>query len=137
MVFRDYRREDYHGLILLWNVLGMTAEERGDTPEVIQRTIDQGGKLIVLEHEEKIIGSSWLTTDGRRMFLHHFCIDEAFQGKGLGMKLGEESMKFIREKGFQVKLEVHKENHAAKKLYEKLGFFAFTEYDIYMKRKVR
>ena len=37
--------------------------------------------------------------------------------------------------GRQVKMEVHKENFAAKKLYEKLGFFAFRDYDIYMIRE--
>ena len=34
----------------------------------------------------------------------------------------------------QVKLEVHKENYPAQRLYEKLGFFAFRDYDIYMIR---
>lgn len=115
----------------------MGGKERGDTHEVIRRTLDQGGKLIILEDESSgtIVGSSWLTFDGRRIFLHHFGISKAHQGKGWGTKLAMESLKFIRQKNCQVKLEVHKDNLPAKRLYEKIGFGAFTDYDIYMIRK--
>jgi ribosomal protein S18 acetylase RimI-like enzyme len=44
-------------------------------------------------------------------------------------------LKFIKTQGKQVKLEVHKENQAARHLYESEGFFAYTDYDIYMIRK--
>ena len=43
-------------------------------------------------------------------------------------------MKYIRKMGKQVKLEVHKNNEAARHLYESAGFFAFTDYDIFMIR---
>ncbi len=37
--------------------------------------------------------------------------------------------------GRQVKIEVHRENTAAIRLYKKLGFFAFEDYEIYMIRE--
>lgn len=136
MVFREYRTGDYEQLFRLWEELDMGGSERGDTHEVILRTLKQGGKLILLEDDATgtIIGSSWLTFDGRRIFLHHFGISKAYQGKGWGTQLAMESLKFIREKNCQVKLEVHKDNLPAKHLYEKVGFGAFTDYDIYMIR---
>ena len=136
MVFREYRTGDYEQLLRLWEELDMSARERGDTHDVILRTLDQGGKLILLEDDATgtIVGSSWLTFDGRRIFLHHFGISKAYQGKGWGTRLAGESLRFIREKNHQVKLEVHKDNLPAKRFYEKVGFSAFTDYDIYMIR---
>ncbi len=139
MIFRDYVSGDFEPLNDLWNELDMGSPERGDSSKIILETIEMGGKLIVVEEPEtgRIIGSSWMTFDGRRIYLHHFGIIPAFQRQGLGTRLAYQSLAFIKEKGYQVKLEVHKENLAAKSLYEKLGFFAFTDYDIYMMRKTK
>jgi ribosomal protein S18 acetylase RimI-like enzyme len=53
---------------------------------------------------------------------------------GLGTELAMKSLEWIREMDQQVKLEVHKENYPARHLYEKLGFFAYRDYDICMIR---
>jgi len=131
---RDYQPEDFASLIELWQETNLAQPERGD-----QQCNDKGGRLLLMEETEKetIIGSSWMTWDGRRIYLHHFGILPSYQGLGLGTELAEKSLEWIREKGQQVKLEVHKENHAAKRLYEKLGFFAFRDYDIYMIRDLK
>ncbi len=123
-------------MLELWDRTGLSQPERGDTEEVVELCNTHGGRLLVMEEtgSGRIIGSSWMTWDGRRIYIHHFGILPDFQGKGLGEELGRVSLEWIRQKGQQVKLEVHKENIAAKKLYEKLGFFAFRDYDIYMKR---
>jgi len=136
---RDYRPEDFASLLELWRETNLAQPERGDNAEVIQQCCDHGGRLLLMEETEKeiIIGSSWMTWDGRRIYLHHFGILPFYQGLGLGTELAEKSLEWIRRKGQQVKLEVHKENHAAKRLYEKLGFFAFRDYDIYMIRDLK
>jgi len=43
----------------------------------------------------------------------------------------------LKKEGRQIKLEVHKENMIAKRLYKKLGFFAYTNYDIFMIRDIQ
>lgn len=137
MLVRDYQPEDYPVLMNLWLELGLSSVERDDNKEVILQTINHGGKLILLEDPKTgtLVGSSWMTFDGRRIYLHHFGIKKEFQRQGWGLKLAQESLKYIKKQGYQVKLEVHKDNLAAKKLYEKVGFFAFTDYDIYMIRR--
>lgn len=137
MIFRDYIQEDFPKLFNLWMELDMSSKERGDSNQIILQTIAHGGRLIILEEPETgiIAGSSWMTFDGRRIFLHHFGIAKSFQRKGWGMKLAIESLKFAKLKGYQVKLEVHKNNLPAITLYEKLGFIAFTDYNIYMIRE--
>lgn len=136
--FRSFSETDFPEILILWKLCGMGGKERGDTAQTIQNCNKNGGEFIVLEQlsSGKIIGTSWMTRDGRRVYLHHFCIHPDFRSIGLGTLLGEESLKFIKKWGEQVKLEVYKENKAAKRLYEKLGFFAFRDYDIYMIREV-
>jgi ribosomal protein S18 acetylase RimI-like enzyme len=138
MIFRDYHPEDFSEVFRLWEELEMAPAERGDNQDTILKTLKNGGKLIVLAEPEtgKIIGSSWMTFDGRRIFLHHFGIKKGYRRKGWGEKLALESLKFITEKGCQVKLEVHQDNLPAIKLYEKMGFESFPDYGLYMIRKV-
>lgn len=136
---RDYQPDDYPSLFELWKQCNLFQPERDDRPEVIDRCNKMGGRLLVMEEEGsmKITGSSWMTWDGRRIYIHHFGILPEYRGKGLGTRLAEASLEWIREQGRQVKLEVHRENYQAKKLYEKLGFFAFRDYDIYMIRNFK
>ena len=134
---RDYIPADYPSLFELWTQCDLAQPEREDSPEIIDRCNKHGGRLLVMEDTEnkRIIGSSWMTWDGRRIYLHHFGILPEYQKQGLGRKLVEASLEWLREQGQQVKLEVHKENYKAKQLYEKLGFFAYRDYDIYMMRE--
>lgn len=118
----------------LWKETGIYTMERGDTHEVILRCNSQGGKFLVLEDPESriMVGSSWMTYDGRRLHLHHFAIKPSHQGRGLGRILALESLKFADEKGCPLKLEVHRENLAAVNLYNSLGFIKFKDYEIFM-----
>jgi ribosomal-protein-alanine N-acetyltransferase len=136
-LIRDYRESDYASLLKLWNETELAQPERKDDAGVIKRCNDMGGCLLVLENAAtgEIIGSSWMTWDGRRIYLHHFGIHPDWQNLGLGTKLAEASLEWISQTGQQVKMEVHKENKAAIRLYKKLGFFAFEDYDLYMIRE--
>jgi len=136
---RDFRPGDYPQLEELWKETGLADPQRGDDLGVIERCLRIGGQLLIMEENssKKIIGSSWTTFDGRRLYIYYFAIHPDYQNKGLGTILARESLKFVKESGHQIKLEVHKENLQAKHVYEKLGFFAFTDYDIYMIRDVK
>ncbi len=132
---RDYRPEDYPEIIELWRLTGMGDPKRGDDQEVILRSLDLGGKLFVLIHPSgKLIGTSWLTFDGRRLHLHHFGIHPDFQGRGFSHELARVSVEYAREKKIQVKLEVHQENRKAIGLYLQYGFKYLGDYDVYIIR---
>lgn len=133
---RDYRKDDYNDVIELWQLTGMAGDERKDDASVIERTIRNGGKLLILEKTGTLIGTSWLTHDNRRTFLHHFGIHPKFQGKGYANALMDASMEYIEELGMQVKLEVHKENFKALNLYRKYKFIDFDKYELMMKRDI-
>ncbi len=133
---REYRESDYPEVEKLWLETGLGNSKRGDTGEVIQTSIRQGGKFLVMFRKTsgEIVGTSWMTSDGRRIHFHHCGIKPELQNRGLGKWLTLESLKFAKEKGQQVKLEVHRSNQRAVHLYQTLGFEYLGDYDVYIIR---
>lgn len=136
LIIRDYVRRDFDNLNQLWQETGLGGAQRGDNAKIINDSLNIGGKLIVIENKEtkEIVGSSWMTFDGRRIHLHHIGVKPAYQNKGLGKLLTIESLKFAKMKGYQIKLEVHKDNIKAIEIYKKLGFNYLGDYDVYIVR---
>ena len=140
MTVRRYTKGDFQAIMELWTVTGMGRPERGDDEATVERSITLGGEMLVMcdgDAGNMIIGTSWMTFDGRRIHLHHFGITPAYQGRGLSHLLLKESLKVVREKGYQVKLEVHRTNETAVHLYKKAGFEYLGDYDIYIIRDVQ
>ncbi|MCU0455652.1 MAG: GNAT family N-acetyltransferase [Bacteroidales bacterium] len=135
---RDYREEDFPGIMELWIKTGLSRPERDDNETIISESIRIGGCLLVLEENAtgRICGTSWMTYDGRRIHMHHFGISPESQGKGLAGMLLEKSLEFVRKKGYQVKIEVHRNNHRAVSLYKKAGFEYLGDYDVYIIRNI-
>jgi len=134
MLIRNYKPADFPQVEALWKETGIYTLERGDTPEIILRCNAQGGKFLIMEEPsgKRLIGTSWLTWDGRRVLLHHFAILPSMQGLGHGRLLALESLKFARGKNSPMKLEVHRDNLPAVQLYKGMGFEVFEDYDVYM-----
>jgi ribosomal protein S18 acetylase RimI-like enzyme len=133
---RNYVANDYGAVANLWEATGMGGKFRGDDNQVIQNTVKLGGRLIILELTDnaEIIGTSWLTLDGRRVYMHHFGIKPEYQGFCFSKILLKESMNFAKSTGLQIKLEVHRNNLKALKLYQKGGFLHLGDYDVYIIR---
>lgn len=138
LFIRDYKEDDYDEIVKLWQLTEMGNPERGDSKETIKRTLELGGKLLVMESKSvrQICGTSWMTYDGRRILLHHFGILPSYQGKGFSKILLKESLQFASANGSQVKLEVHSNNFKAISLYKKFGFAHLGEYNIYIIRDI-
>jgi len=137
-ILRDYTNQDFEKLSVLWEETGLGSTKRGDNKEIIAHSIQIGGKLIVLENQndKEIFGSSWMTFDGRRIHLHHIGVKSSYQDKGFGKLLTKESLKYAKEKGYQIKLEVHQSNKKAINIYKNLGFSFLGDYDVYIVREV-
>lgn len=132
---RDYLPEDYPQIAALWAETGLGGPQRGDNQQVIDQSIAMGGKMLVATLEDgTLIGTSWMTFDGRRLHLHHFGISPRYQRQGIGRQLAIASIAFAKEKGYQIKLEVHQTNTAAIELYKGLYFQYLGDYDVYIIR---
>lgn len=139
-ILREYRKGDFRGIMELWTATDMGRPERGDDEATVERSISMGGQLLVMCDEDKndsIIGTSWLTFDGRRLHLHHFGIAPDYQGRGLAKTMLAEALRYVKNKGYQVKLEVHRSNAAAISLYKKAGFKYLGDYDVYIIRDIQ
>lgn len=135
-VLRDFRDEDWPGVLDLWKLTGLAAPEREDGPEEVHETLRLGGRLIILEYlpGSKIAGTSWIAYDGRRLHLHHMAVTPEMQGQGLSHLLMKESLQFAARMKKQIKLEVHRSNQTAINLYKKWGFHYLGDYDVYIIR---
>lgn len=138
LLIRDYHEDDFDEIVKFWYLTDMGNPERADSKETINRTLEMGGKLFVMEFKssKQICGTSWMTYDGRRILLHHFGILPECQGKGLSKILLKESLQFVKNNGSQVKLEVHSTNFKAISLYKKFGFIHLEDYNVYIIRDV-
>ncbi len=135
-LLRNFKESDYLQVIQLWQETGLTNTERNDTLESIMRTLKMGAALYILEHipSKNIIGSSWITNDGRRLYLHHFGIKPAFQGLKLSNLHMQASLDFAKNKKMQIKLEVHEQNKIAIDIYEKASFSYLGDFKIFINR---
>lgn len=135
---RLFAESDYDAVVEVWRQTDLGGALRGDNLEIIKDTIKCGGALFVLinNDSDRLIGTSWITNDSRRLYLHHFGILPEFQGKGLSNLLMAKSMQYARDKKLQIKLEVHKENAVARHLYEKYGFKYLGDYDVFIVREL-
>jgi len=135
---RQFQDSDYNAVLEVWSQTDMGGAHRGDNLDVIKDTLSNGGQLFVLvdENDAKIVGTSWITNDSRRLYLHHFGILPEYQGKGLSNILMNQTMQYARDKKLQIKLEVHKNNSIARHLYEKYGFKYLGDYDVFIVREV-
>ncbi len=133
---REYTHADYESVVNIWNILDMGVKERKDTKEIIHKTLDNNAKLFLLIKDEKVIGTSWITSDYRRLYLHHFGILTEHQGKGYANTLMDACMAYGEEQKMQIKLEVYNKNFRAINLYKKYGFGnLFPDYIIMILRK--
>lgn len=132
---REYLEEDFQDVLNVWEKTNMDTPNRGDNEEIIEDTLEFGGKLLILEDDKHgVIGTSWITNDQRRLYLHHLCILPEFQKKGYSHMLMEKSMDYAKELDMQIKLEVHKSNNIAKALYKKYWFKYLGDYEVYIVR---
>lgn len=120
----------------IWNLTGVGNAARGDNFISIQNTLKNGGKMLTLYEEEKLIGTCWLTHDFRRSYIHHMALHPEYQKKGYGKLLLEKALEYSKELGFQAKLEVHNNNPHAQKLYREFGFKLLDGYEVYIKREI-
>ncbi|MFA8436709.1 MAG: GNAT family N-acetyltransferase [Marinifilaceae bacterium] len=133
---RDYREGDFDDILNVWQRTGLTNDERGDNAEIIECSLQWGGKFFILEEKEsqRIIGTCWITNDSRRLYLHHLGVLPEFQDRGYGKLLLLESIRFGKQVNLQMKLEVHVTNTNAIHMYEKMGFKHLGDYDVYIIR---
>ncbi len=120
----------------LWAETGVGNPARGDSLAVLNQTLRHGAVVLVARHGGEAIGTLWLTHDFRRAYIHHMAVKPELQNRGIGKLLMQEAVSIARELGFQAKLEVHRDNPAAQKIYRDSGFVELDGFLTMIKRDV-
>jgi len=128
--------ETYAQAMQLWLDTGISSPQRNDSFAAVEFSLQHTG-LILLAYEDAIpVGTAWLNHDFRRLYIHHMAVLPSSQNRGIGSLLMQEAVKVARELGYQAKLEVHRDNPAARHLYEKFGFTELEGYLTLIKRDI-
>jgi ribosomal protein S18 acetylase RimI-like enzyme len=126
----------YDQVIRLWLETGITSPVRADSYEAIEHSLQNTGTLITAECDNEVIGALWVNHDFRRLYIHHMAVSPAKQNSGIGRSLLQEALKIAKATGYQAKLEVHRDNPAARHLYADMGFTDLDGYITMIKREL-
>ena len=91
--------------------------------------------LLVAEVLGQVVGQIFLQVDsalaggdGRVAYLYALRVRPEYRNRGIGTELVREAEAILRQRGFsRALISVAKDNDAARRLYERLGFEAFGE----------
>ena len=103
-----------------------------DYQELLPNGLQSKNQFLFSVHDDALdkiegIGMIWFAVKdgraGRSAFIYDFNIREDLRGKGYGKKVMERIEELVQEMGIdRVNLNVFGYNHAARKLYEKMGY---------------
>ena len=117
---------DFKRLNIAWIARYFTVEthdvEQLDDPE--GHILRDGGHILLAETEGAIVGTVAMVRAGTDVFeLAKMAVDEAFQGRQIGKRLGEAALDWSRQQGArEVFLESNRRLATALALYQRLGF---------------
>jgi ribosomal protein S18 acetylase RimI-like enzyme len=126
----------YAGLIELWSQRGITNPQRADSFEAISHSLEHTGLIIAAEEDGQILGALWVNHDYRRLYIHHMAVRREQENRGIGRALLRDALLIAKETGYQAKLEVHRDNPAARHLYASMGFADLDGYITMIKREL-
>lgn len=132
----DFNKEIYDEIGAVWFATGVGNPARGDSFEVVENTLRHDGRIITVREEDKVIATCWLTSDFRRLYVHHMAVLPAYQNQNIGHQLMKEAVAYAKTLGLQMKLEVNENNPQAIHLYKKYGFEFIEHYLPMIKRNI-
>ena len=99
---REFSIKDYDAAIELWQrVEGLEIAEGDDRESVAQFLARNPGLSRVATDGSTIVGVALCGHDGRRGHIYHLAVDPAYQGRGLGTRLLDESLADLRRVGIK------------------------------------
>jgi ribosomal protein S18 acetylase RimI-like enzyme len=121
---REFSINDYEAAVGLWQrVEGLEIAEGDDREGVAQFLARNPGLSRVATDGSAIIGVALCGHDGRRAHIYHLAVDPAFQGRGLGKRLLDESLEGLRRTGVKrVIIMVADDNPSGREFWKRSGY---------------
>jgi ribosomal protein S18 acetylase RimI-like enzyme len=121
---REFSINDYDAVIELWQrVEGLEIAEGDDRDGVAQFLARNPGLSRVATDGSAIVGVVLCGHDGRRAHIYHLAVDPAYQGRGLGKRLLDESLAGLRRTGVKrVIIMVADDNPNGRQFWKRSGY---------------
>lgn len=122
--------EDYDGIYDLWiNTKGMGLNSLDDTKDGIARFLKRNPKTnFVACDDGKIVGTILVGHDGRRGYIYHTAVLEAYRNRGIARKLVDSAIDALDKEGInKTALVVFGRNKVGNEFWEKMGFTVRTD----------
>ena len=125
MTIRPMTLADYDAVYALWmSCKNMGFNNLDDSREGIARLLRRNPTTsYVAVEDDRLAGVILSGHDGRRGFIHHMAVGEAFRRRGIGAALVERALAALKAEGInKVALLTFKYNEAGNAFWEKQGF---------------
>jgi N-acetylglutamate synthase len=121
---RKFSINDYDAAIELWQrVEGLEIAEGDDREGVAQFLARNPGLSRVAADGSAVVGVVLCGHDGRRGHIYHLAVDPAYQGRGLGKRLLDESLADLRRTGVKrVIIMVADDNPSGRQFWCRCGW---------------
>lgn len=116
--------EDIPPALALWQVLPGIGLRDADNPASLARYLKRnaGCSFVCVNTEGELLGVSLAGHDGRRGYLHHVAVAEAFRKKGIGRRLVVACLAALKAEGIEkVNLWVKADNESGLAFWKHIG----------------
>ena len=126
---------DYDRIVTLWQKTSGLGLSDADSREGIRAFLERNpGICFICEEGERLIGTILCGHDGRRGYIYHLAVDDAYRKRGIGRQLTQQSLDAIHLLGIaKCHLFVYRDNEEAELFYDNLGWQKRTTLDIFSK----
>ena len=132
---REMTISDFDQVLSLWQRTSGLGLSGVDTHEGILKFLKRNpGLSFLCEEKGTLIGTILCGHDGRRGYIYHLAVDEAYRKHGIGRQLTEQSLIALRHEGIaKCHLFVYRDNKTAEHFYDRMGWQKRTTLDIFSK----
>jgi len=125
---REFSINDYDAAIELWQrVEGLEIAEGDDREGIAQFLARNPGLSRVATDGSAMVGVALCGHDGRRGHIYHLAVGPAYQGRGLGKRLLDESLAALRRTGVKrVIIMVADDNASGRQFWKRSGWEEIT-----------
>jgi ribosomal protein S18 acetylase RimI-like enzyme len=136
-IVRQYNENDRENVIALWKICDLT-RPWNDPDKDFDRKKGVGEDLfMVLEYENKIIGTLMGGYDGHRGVMNYLAVDPNFRGHGFGKILVEAVEDKLKNRGCpKINLLVRSDNIEVSDFYEGLDYKKQGDVSVFGKRLI-
>ena len=122
---REFNLMDFDKIITLWRNCEGIGLSAADEPERIRMYLERNpGCSFTAWDGADLVGAVLCGHDGRRGYLHHLAVDQAYRRRGIGKMLMKKCLDAIQAQGIdKVHIFVYRDNEKAARFWQRNGWY--------------